>query len=499
MMVVEGQDEVQDEDLFGFIGGLAVENVSALFRGCQWSALGVLERLPPLGKQMVMRLLTVREPQPWSLWESCVADQAEARLELKSARDEMIALKVVQVETDGRLLLNRAFCDQVMVVISDTNTTKLPWQEPGIESFEVDADEMEAASRLRWASILHFIIGSSESRNLSERVSKLLVSMGLMRMDRNKMAPKITKVGYHFMLRDIHNQLWLFIRHYTAQVSEPESVLQMLFKMSYCLPGTPCSTKHLDKTQRTLLQDFASFGMVYMDPRNSNVFYPTSLGVNVVFGQSREEKLAAAARTVDINHDAPASVVDGQPTKKVKSESKNGTKSLKGVAADAGSNNVFIIVETNFKCYCYTESALHIEMVKLFAEPECLLPNMMVAVISRRSIREAFKNGISAAQIIHFLEENTHPLCTKRDRSVPDNVTDQIILWEGERNRVISDKGTLYDKFASDEEPLYKACVQLAQRSGYLIYASKDNMALVIKTAGKAEMSAFIKSQKLGK
>ncbi len=405
----------------------------------------------------------------------------------------MLRLKILQ-EHGGNYRLTKEFSSQVRSAMLDAVPNQLPWQEgahENLEKFRVSVPVLESSARNKWSQILHFIVGSDQFAPPSGTVKKLLVSMGLLRQMSNVYArPEITNLGYHFMLNDIHDQLWLFIQHYTQQVEHPESVLQMLFKMSFCTPGTPCSTATLDQTQLGLLSDMSSFGLVYMNERSNRVFHPTSLGVNLVFGQSREEKAAAAAKAVDMGDDFVNNGTDNDKHKKVKSE---GGKAAKGGDENDG---VFIIAETNFKLYCYTSSSLHIQMIKLFSEPECLLPNLLVSVITRNSIREAFKFGITADQIIHFLEENAHPLCAKRHRPVPDNITDQIILWEGERNRVQHEPGVLYDKFTPEQMGLFKLCLNKAKSSGWLIFAVEEPPMIVVKPSSKDEMKRFISANK---
>jgi len=246
-----------------------------------------------------------------------------------------------------------------------------------------------------------------------------------------------------------------------------------------------------------LLKDFDLFGLVMWNAGN-NMFYPTSLGVNIVFGQSREERMASAASAVDMDQQRPRA-----PTKKSDEEGKLVKKAKNGLTikqrtgdTDGKDNSIFIIAETNFKVYAYTRSSLHVEMLKLFVDAECILPNMIVAVISRQSIRRAFQAGITAEQIIHFMTENAHPLCRKRHRLVPDNITDQIILWEGERNRISPTKGRLYDKFQSEE--LFRSCVEHAQAQGWLLFSAKSSngMSMVIQDAKHPEMKTYIKEER---
>jgi transcription initiation factor TFIIH subunit 4 len=85
----------------------------------------------------------------------------------------------------------------------------------------------------------------------------------------------------------------------------------------------------------------------------------------------------------------------------------------------------YLIIETNYRVYAYTresfsfharkdyshdtkESPLQIAILSLFLEMKARFGNMVMAVLSRDSVREAFKNGITADQIISFLTSHAH-------------------------------------------------------------------------------------------
>mmetsp|Transcript_16514 Transcript_16514/g.26712 ORF Transcript_16514/g.26712 Transcript_16514/m.26712 type:complete len:529 (+) Transcript_16514:1-1587(+) len=494
-----GEDSAHDGDLFDYAASLSDDRVAELFV-CRWSCVGILRHLSPVAKQLCLRLLCVRKPVP-KVWlnQSAVAGP-QAKTALKDALEQLKKLRVlVDAEGEaGRVQLHKTFASQLRNSVTASKISELPWQD-GIkveESIGVDLTALQETALRKWTAILHFVVGSTEFGSPGSRVVKLLVSMGLMRYGsgpNDAGGPKITRQGYEFMLKDIHEQIWIFMKHYTTKVSSPQSVLQMLFRMSYCTPGTPCTSRALDATQKELLTDFNLFGLVQIDSRHPDRFFPTSLGVNVVFGQSREERMAAAAKAVDFpsSQGSMPGVADG--SKKVKAEPgvAGGTAKTQD---EMTANDVFIICETNFKVYAYTQSSLHIEMLRLFVKIECILPNLIVAIITRSSIRSAFKLGITGSQIIHFLTENAHPLCKKRHRLVPDNITDQIILWEGERNRVVAQRGMCYHDFMPEEASVYHAAVGLARDNKWLLFqASEPKMSLVIIESKHEEMRAFIK------
>ena len=52
-------------------------------------------------------------------------------------------------------------------------------------------------------------------------------------------------------------------------------------------------------------------------------------------------------------------------------------------------------------------------------------------------MKNAFKLGIEASQILRWMKMHAHPrLRTGDDQLIPSNVEDQIILWDRERKRV---------------------------------------------------------------
>lgn len=78
-------------------------------------------------------------------------------------------------------------------------------------------------------------------------------------------------------------------------------------------------------------------------------------------------------------------------------------------------------------------------------------PNLVVGVLTRDSIRQALRGGITAEQIIGYLTQHAHPqmLQNERKHPLPPTVVDQIKLWELERNRLTYSDGVLYSQFLS--------------------------------------------------
>jgi transcription initiation factor TFIIH subunit 4 len=56
----------------------------------------------------------------------------------------------------------------------------------------------------------------------------------------------------------------------------------------------------------------------------------------------------------------------------------------------------FIIVESNFKVYAYTNSELHQAILRLFMREDFKYPNLVVGRLTRDSLKEAFNKKITA-------------------------------------------------------------------------------------------------------
>lgn len=135
-------------------------------------------------------------------------------------------------------------------------------------------------------------------------------------------------------------------------------------------------------------------------------------------------------------------------------------------------SNLNLIVETNFKIYAYSNSALHIDLLNLFAQLEYKLPNLIVASLTQRSIKNAYKTGIRREQIIKFLNKNIHSAqraLTEREKAkthnagpggdilekikidsmygtdgenlIPENVRQQLDMWEREKEIMFDEGG----------------------------------------------------------
>jgi len=298
-------------------------------------------------------------------------------------------------------------------------------------------------------------------------------------------AVHITRSGYEFLLRDTTVQLWTFINEYlrtgTARGMKVTDILAFLFELGLCRLGEGYAVAALAPAQRTLLADFASFGLVYVPPeqqvlatdavrkaaaearalgqplkREFRRFFPTSLAIILTQPETTAATLeqamkASQALAAASSAGGGSAAAAGDP-----SSAFSATSLRPPASAGSESGKLWLVVEKNFKVYAYTHIDLHLALLALFAKIEVRLPNLVVATLTRRSVITAMEKGITAAAIYHFLAMRAHPAVTLRGPPVPENVVDQLFLWEKERHRVIYRPGVILHAFDSDER--FAAC-----------------------------------------
>lgn len=243
-----------------------------------------------------------------------------------------------------------------------------------------DIEFLDNYALSRWRCVLHYMVGAGstkgvEGEGISPDAVRILLHANLMKRDEQDGSPAITRQGFQFLLLDTQAQVWHFMLQYLDTCEQrglnlPEC-LSMLFQLSFSTLGRDYSSEGLNQGLLTFLQHLREFGLVYQRKRKVGRFYPTRLAINIT-----------NKNAVPI----------------VESEEK--------VSKESDCN---IIVETNYRVYAYTDSNLQVALLGLFTELLYRFPNLLVGVLTRDSIRQALRGGITAEQVISYLEQHAHP------------------------------------------------------------------------------------------
>ena len=234
----------------------------------------------------------------------------------------------------------------------------------------------------------------------------------------------MTQKGYSFLLSDLQVQLWTFVAEYVRSATQASAavtsaaVLAFLFQMGFCTAGSVYSTHSLDGTQRVILQDLAAFGLVFVTGDGGS-FTPTSLAMRLVAGRAT----AAAA-------------VQGQQSSDL----------------TLSAAHMTVVAERNMRVYVYTSSPLAVDLLRVFLKVDAVMPNLVSGTLTKASVGAALDMGLTAAEIVHFLQCRLHPRMLQEGLRVPDNVADALHAWEAERHRAPIKQAALLENFDDNAE-----------------------------------------------
>ncbi|KAL1536721.1 RNA polymerase II transcription factor B 52 kDa subunit [Salvia divinorum] len=417
----------------------------------------ILRSLPPLAKKYVLQLLYIDGPVSAKWLEEWVL--AEGASKHKVAIDRLIQLRVltetVERKKEATYLFNPPFQRNLQKHILRGGVSPREPMPSNVTVRLPSTEELDAYAVEQWELFLLHLINSTEverSMNISSSMMKVF-QHGLLSQKDDKEPSRLTESGFQFLLMDTNAQLWYIIREYITNCEEQgvdtADLISFLLELSFHVMGKAYNLNTLSDIQRTIVKDLVDLGLVKLQQgRKESWFIPTKLATNLSIS----------------------------------------------FADTATRKQGFVVVETNFRLYAYSTSKLHCEILRLFARVEYQLPNLIVGAINKESLYKAFLNGITAEQIVSFLQQNAHPRVAEKIPTVPENVTDQIRLWEADLNRVEMTPAHLYDEFPSRD--VFEAACDFAREYGGLLWENSKKMRLVVKAEIFTQMKEFLRRQK---
>ncbi|EIM90946.1 transcription factor Tfb2 [Stereum hirsutum FP-91666 SS1] len=434
------------------------------------SCLSIFRLLAPVERQLVMNLLWLESAIPTNTMSSWVVKENKKFFD--EALAQLTRLHILP-NPSAKLGLNPTFKTSLRHAITGGGTS-------GSFGVPAEADDkrgppsveiLDTYALERWETILHFMVSSGTGQmptKPSQGVLYLLQRSKLMAPTQGTL--QITSSGFQFLLHTPHAQLWELLLQYLAMVEERQmdlvEVLSFLFMLSTMELGRvrqfhDYSAESLSDTQKAMLEDLRDYGLIWQRKATSRRFSPTRLATTLTSSLP------------------PLPTASGTGT--------SGTGQTQG----------FIILETNYRLYAYTDNPLQTAVLNLFVTMKSRFPNLVVGSITRDSVRKALSNGITADQIISYLTTYAHPQMRKnvsRCRSftplLPVTVQDQIRLWELERNRLKSQEGFLYTAFASQAD--YEYVLTYAKQLDVVLWENPTKRCFFGTMEGHANIRGFI-------
>ncbi|KAH9032658.1 transcription factor Tfb2-domain-containing protein [Lactarius pseudohatsudake] len=451
-------EEQQERSLHALLPFLQTQSQTSLTRLYQRpsSCLPVFRLLGAVERQLVMDLLWLESSIPTATMSSWVTK--EGKMHFDDALDLLTRLHILSNNVATKLGLSPAFKSSMRQAITGGGTS-VSFGVPAESDDKRPApsiDALDAYALERWETILHYMVSSGTGQmpvKPSQGVLFLLQRNGLMATNQGQL--QITSSGFQFLLHTPHAQLWELLLQYLQMVEERQmdlvEVLSFLFMLSTMELGREYSTENLSDTQRAMLEDLRDYGLIWQRKASSRRFSPTRLATTLT---SSLPPLPTATNA--------------------------------GGAQEQG----FIVLETNYRLYAYTDNPLQTAVLNLFVSVRSRFPNLVVGAITRESVRKALLNGITADQIISYLTTYAHPQMRKNKPLLPVTVQDQIRLWELERNRIKAQEGFLYTAFASQAD--YEYVLNYARQLDVVLWENTAKRCFFGSVEGHANIRGFI-------
>lgn len=471
------------------------------------SALAIFRRLlTPLAKHFVMSMLYT--PRPTLLSDFELSTQPSSSRARQMAIDQLRRYHIVRDVTfkqSKALSLVPDFAKSLRQVLSGGGN-EYSFGKVTTPDTVVSIEELDDFARLQWEGILGYMVGSSNLQELQQAGEELpdpstVVIELLKRGDLISTAgtasrgytPTITKDGFAFVLKDINTQVWALLFLYVDIAPQLEmdkiEVLAFIFFIASLELGLAYDVSELSSSQEMILEALEALGLVFRS-EGAECFWPTRLAATLTSSD------ASAGQSL-------GSSLQKGSDRQVMSETSPHTTPGSG----------FIIMETNYRLYAYTSSPLQVALISLFIALRSRHANMVTGKMTKQSVQRAILVGITAEQMISYLGVHAHPqmrrsaaaeLAGKQSRYyakmqslgggaeaegvlklevIPRTITDQISLWQMERDRITENLGWLIHGFTSQAD--YSDQCRYCDETGVLVWKDdKKRMFFVSRVDG---------------
>lgn len=417
---------MKSQEMINILKSLKIDKTREELYQSKAVVLSVFRSLLPLTRQILLRLIKSGSKSLKKQYIIQTWFQDPSFFEL--VEKELLEFKLIRINGE-QFEINEVFLKKMQNIL--VNGYSSSFSEKEVINNKEEEKTMKENVKKNWRKIHETIVGGRNCLREESNLFKVLIKSELCR--KNSLQSTITEKGFHFILKCTSDQINSFLYDYSAIVLK-ENQYQIIFELNLCYPEQAYSLTHKDGTflsdyEKMVINDFKEIGLIFQPKNRPDIFYITPLFCNCIY--EKEQK--------DIEF-----------------------------AAD-------IIVETNFKLYAYSVSDFILKLLEHFCEIQYILPNLIIGNLTRESVLKAFKNSITADQLIEFLNkninpqkikqmtENTHkkivnrilddekrkPLeylrlyrkeTRKEEFSIPDNVIQQLKLWENEKNLEYSEK-----------------------------------------------------------
>ncbi|KAM0265707.1 hypothetical protein ACHAQJ_000141 [Trichoderma viride] len=464
------------------------------------TAFAIFRRmLPHLAKTFVMRMLFM--PQAMTLNDLDVWVKPEAKRKKDQSLSILRGLHIVQISAPSKekpqeiQLMSNFKRSLRLALTGGGNHNSFGVPSSLLIPPEIDLAFLDRYARKKWEDVLHFVVSSVGYKSVGDGsgpnkgVKELLIAGRL--VDRRPNGSLgITQAGFTFLLQEANAQVWTLLLLWLDVLGnnqgsglDPVDMLSFLFMLASLELGRAYDTNALTEERRNMLPSLVDFGLIYIPQHKRSMFFPTRLATTLTSGgnslRTISEGVTAATQSAQTSQQSLGPLGGGGGGEQAQ--------------AQAGS----VVIETNYRLYAYTQSALQIAVLALFAKLNMRFPDMVAGRLSRASIRQAINFGITADQIISYLaahaHEQMHRTATLTNKPVlPPTVVDQIRLWQLENERMKTTSGFLFRDFTDDKD--YLDTARFSEEIGVLVW--RNDHAQMFFANKHEQIKDFLKTRK---
>ncbi|KAL7898069.1 transcription factor Tfb2 domain-containing protein [Trichoderma sp. SZMC 28014] len=459
------------------------------------TAFAIFRRmLPHLAKTFVMRMLFM--PNPMTLNDLDVWVKPEAKRKKDQSLSILRGLHIVQISAPSKekpqeiQLMSNFKRSLRLALTGGGNHNSFGVPSSLLIPPEIDLPFLDRYARKKWEDVLHFVVSSVGYKSVGDGsgpnkgVKELLIAGRL--VDRRPNGGLgITQAGFTFLLQEANAQVWTLLLLWLDVLGnnkgsglDPVDMLSFLFMLASLELGRAYDTNALTEERRNMLPSLVDFGLIYIPQHKRSMFFPTRLATTLTSGGN-------SLRT--ISEGVTAATQSAQTSQ----------QSLGPLGGGGEQQSGSVVIETNYRLYAYTQSALQIAVLALFAKLNMRFPDMVAGRLSRASIRQAINFGITADQIISYLaahaHEQMHRTAALTNKPVlPPTVVDQIRLWQLENERMKTTSGFLFRDFTDDKD--YLDTARFSEEIGVLVW--RNDHARMFFANKHEQIKDFLKTRK---
>lgn len=492
------------ESVFELIGSQTAYQIDKLYQS-SWACKAIFQSLSSLSKIYVMRLLFIESPvatyemldwvktSNYDIHQKSIEEllllrifveyiKTESNTSSSSSSSEMLIDDVVFIgdnvknKSSSLLIMNKKFQENFKITICNPVE---PWSNVTLkpDKYEVTHEMLDSFSLNKWNDVLKALVNLTPSSSNIKNSSKVfdgstqdtaiynfLERANLIKAGKDGINSKkivVTPEGKSFLLKDYQSQVWAFVSQVIRSWTNQEDALTLLFMLSYCEFGKCYAFEALSKSQKQLVYELYTFGIIYTrDITVSTRFYPTRIAINMIF---QRDKNASSL---------------GNASKLLSSIRKSDLK---------------IIVQTNNQVIAYVSNDLHIAMLKMFIDIQIRMPNMILGRLTRARVKEAYDMDIDSKQIMDFLIVHAHPIVANKDPVIPSNISDQLLIWEMEKERVRLDDAIVIDFGAMGyiTSEIFNKVYSYGRRLDAILWIDPTKLMMAVKPTSYDDIESY--------